>query len=200
MTEWECAITKHGLRCWQCECQCNNREDLTSGQHERDCPLASSICVECWRGETCQMPDHPLPGSGHIKGNSSAFTIYDEAKGIKWSADGLDFPYEAEYMSGQVLMNAYETSPAVPTETELPLQDQGLWDFQNQAFRQLAAKMAVVCETLQMVHGHGPAKTEWKTDFENMQATGRVFMPFKEGCDICVAQRGVGQLREGNDG
>ena len=28
----------------------------------------------------------------------------------------------------------------------------------------------------------------------------RVFMSFKEGCDVCVAQRGVEQLTEGSDG
>lgn len=54
-------------------CRCHNRTGLESHQHENDCPLATSTCVECLRNQSCGR--HP-----GMKGISADYVqvIHDE--------------------------------------------------------------------------------------------------------------------------
>lgn len=66
--------------------------------------------------------------------------------------------------------------------------------------QRFAATVVETQNTLELLHGHGPAAVEWETDFRETASKGRVYMPFKEGCAVCVGVRQVEKLREDNDG
>lgn len=110
-----------------------------------------------------------------MKGNEPSDAIYDEAARIP----------------DHVFMDADTTSVSVDSFGQ---------EVYEAYLKRFAAKVVEVQNTLELLHGHGPAEVEWETDFRAIPSEGRVYMPFKEGCGICESVHRLSKLREDNDG
>ena len=110
-----------------------------------------------------------------MKGNEPSDAIYDEAARIP----------------DHVFMVAHASSVSVDSLGQ---------EVCDCYLKRVAAKVVEVQNTLELLHGHGPAEVEWETDFRAIPSEGRVYMPFKEGCGICESVHRLSKLREDNDG
>lgn len=118
-----------------------------------------------------------------MKGNEPSDANYDEAARIP----------------DHVFMDAHASSVSVDSFGQEVYEAYGQ-EVYDGYLRRFAAKVVEVQNTLELLHGHGPAEVEWETDFRAIPSEGRVYMPFKEGCGICESVHRLSKLREDNDG
>ncbi len=117
-----------------------------------------------------------------MKGNKPADAIYDEAARIP----------------ERVFMDADTTSVSVDSFGQEVYEAYGQ-EVYDGYLKRFAAKVVEVQNTLELLHGHGPAVVEWETDLRELTSKGRVYMPFKEGCENCQVMRRFEKLREESD-
>lgn len=60
----------------------------------------------------------------------------------------------------------------------------------------MAVKVTEVCNSLEAMHGHGPAEVVWESDFHRYAIKVMVNMPYKEGCALCEVGTEPKNLRE----